>query len=267
MTRTNWNRSSKVALATLLVVLAATVPAAAVSVGGEDVPNSAESGTQITATVTLDTLYQNPQLESWQLAGETDLTKVSWTVIYYDQTDSKVGQDEFTGQEFSGANIVADDGTAKVEVRITGTVPAIEDFSYDPPQQFLLMDLTQTQQGGASNDIDSWQVHHYTQRSQSARQAIDDAAAAIDDAEASGANPQAAKSDYQNAVAAYNDGSFDVATNLAQSASQEAKKAKQGAQTQQTAIYAVGGLVVLAILAGGGYLWWRSQQDDYDKLG
>jgi hypothetical protein len=266
MTRTNSNRSSRVVLATLVVLLAATVPAAAVSVTGEDVPEEGQVGAQVSATITLDELYQNPQSEQWQLSGATELTDVSWTVVYYDQTGSQVNLVEPTGQSFSGLDIAASSGTAEVEVRITGTVPDVDTYSYDPAQQFLLMELTRGQQGGASNTIESWQTHHYTERSASARDAIDEAGSAIETARSNGANPTDAQANYDDAVAAYNDGSFDVATNLANRATQQATQAQQSQQTQQLIIYAVAGLLVVGLLVGG-VVYWRSQQGPDDPLG
>ncbi|WP_251328171.1 hypothetical protein [Haloplanus pelagicus] len=266
MTRTNSNRSSRVVLATLVVLLAATVPAAAVSVTGEDVPEEAQVGTQVSATITLDELYQNPQSEQWQLSGSTDLTDVSWTIVYYDQTGSQENLVEPTGQSFSGAEVAASSGTAEVEVRITGTVPEVDAYSYDPAQEFLLMELTRSQQGGASSTIDSWQTHHYTESSASARSAIEEAGSAIESARSSGANPSDAQANYEDAIAAYNDGSFDVATNLATRATEQANGARQSQQTQQLLIYAVAGLLVLGLLVGS-VLYWRSQQGPDDPLG
>jgi hypothetical protein len=266
MTRTNSNRSSRVVLAAVAVLLAAVAPAAAVSVSGEEVPGEAQVGTQVSATVTLDELYRNPQSEQWQLSGATELTDVSWTVVFYDQTGSQVNIAEPTGQSFSGVRVAAADDTSEVEVSVTGTVPEVDDYAYESPEEFLLMELTRGQEGGASNTLDSWQTHHYTERSAAARDAIDAAGAAIEDAEAAGATPRDARANYQDAIAAYDDGSFDVAINLANRAADQAESARQSRQTRQTLIYAAAGLLVLAVLVGG-VVWWRSQQGPDDPLG
>ncbi|GAB6861670.1 hypothetical protein JCM17092_17590 [Haloplanus litoreus] len=236
------------------------------SVTGEDVPEEAQVGTQVSATITLDELYQNPQSEQWQLSGTTELTDVSWTIVYYDQTGSQVNLIEPTGQAFSGVDVAASSGTAEVEVRVTGTVPEVDAYSYDPAQRFQLMELKRGQQGGASNTIESWETHHYTERSASARAALDEAGSAIETAQSNGANPADAQANYEDAVAAYNDGSFDVATNLANRATRQANQAQQSQQTQQLIIYAVGGLLVLGLLVGG-VVYWRSQQGPDDPLG
>jgi hypothetical protein len=264
MTRTNWSRFSKLALALVVLLSVAAIPAGAVSVASEDVPDEAEVGSKVTASVTLDELYKNPQLEAWSLTGATQLEDVTWTVTYYDQTGSKVDQQSFDGQNFSGAEIVADDGTSEVEVSVTGTVPGVENYSYDPAQAFTVMSLNQTREGGSSNDIGSWTAHHYTEESAAARGQLDSAQAAI--AAAGGANTQEAQNQFDNAVEAFEGEEFGLASNLAEDAESKANQAQQSSQTTQLLIYAAGGLVVVALLAGG-FLYWKSQQQTYDKLG
>jgi hypothetical protein len=266
MTRTSLSRSSEVVLAALIVLLAAAVPAAAVSVGDEAVPGEGQVDTQMSASVALDELYQNPETERWQLAGRTELTDVSWTVVFYDQTGSQVALVEPTGQSFSEVTVAAADDTAEVEVRVTGTVPAVESYTYETPEQFLLMELTRGQEGGASDTIESWQSHHYTERSASAREAIDAAGAAIDAAESAGANPTDAEANYRDAIAAYDDGSFEVASNLADRAADQAESARQSRQQRRTIIYGGAGLLGLAVVVGG-VVWWRSRQGPEDPLG
>jgi hypothetical protein len=264
MTKTSWSRFSKLALAALLVLSVAAVPAAAVSVGEEDVPSDAEVDSKVSATATLDELYKDPQLESWTLAGSTELTDVTWTVTYYDQTGSKVNQESFDGQNFSGASIAADDGTSEVEVKVTGTVPEAESYSYDPAQNATVMTLQQTREGGSSNQIDTWTARPYTEDSEAARTALDEAEAAIEGV--SGANTDEAQQSFDNAVDAFESGNFDLATTLAEEAQTKAEQAEQSSQTQQLIVYAAGGLVVVALLVGG-FFYWRSQQNTYDKLG
>ena len=263
MTKTNLNHCSSL-LVGLLVLAALAAPAAAVSVGDADVPSEAKVGSQVTATVTLDSLYQNPQLEAWELRGSTDLTDVSWTVQYYDQTGSKVDQESFTGENFSGAQVNADDGVSEVRVKVTGTVPEVTEFSYDPAQKFVVLSLTRAQDGGASAEIDAWTARHYTQESAEARAALDGARSAIDGA--SGANTAEAEKTLSQAVRAFENGDFGLAVDLATEAESKATAAEKSSQTRQTLFYAGGGALALAVVAGGVF-WWRSQQDGYDKLG
>ena len=264
--RTNLNRCSSafLALLALLVLTAAATPAAAVSVGDENVPEATTAGAKVEATVTLDELYKNPSLERWTLTGETELTDVTWTVTYYDQTGSKVNQKSYDGQSFEGEEIAASDGVSEVEVRVTGTAPEVEEYTYDPAPTFAVINLTQAREGGSSNDLGSWTARHYTDESDAARDAIEAAEAAI--AGAGDADTGEAEATLANAVDAYEGGEFELATTLANEAASTAAKAEQSKQTVQYAMYGVGGLVVLGIV-GGGIVWWRSQQDTYDRLG
>lgn len=264
MTRTNLSHYSKVAVA-LLVVASLAAPATAASVGETDVPAEAQVGTQVTATVTLTELYQNPQLESWQLRGETELRNVTWVVEYYDQTGARTGQDEFAGQQLDGADISTDDGVSEVQVRIRGTVPQVESYRYDPPQQFQLLSLTQAQEGGAQNEIDAWQTHHFTNDSQTTREALDAANASIQETRAAGADASTAAETFSSAVDAFESGNFDNAEQLATRAENEADSARQSSQTRQQLLLVGGGLAVLVLLGGGVY-YWRSNQGPDDPL-
>lgn len=259
--RTSWSRCSSLVLACLLA-LSLAAPAAAVSVADADVPTEAEVGTQVTATATLDRLYREPQLESWRLHGETALENVTWTVTYIDQTGAKTGQESFDGANFTSSQISTEKGISEVQVEIRGTVPEIEEYSYDPAQSFLVMSLSQTRQGGTSNAIDEWEARPYTPESQEARTAIEDASEAV---EAAG-NPADAEETLASAVDAYNGGNFDNAVRLAENARSRAEQAQQSQQTVRLALYGVGALLFIG-LVGGGLYWYRSQQDTYDKLG
>jgi hypothetical protein len=255
------SRCSSLLLA-LIVLLSVAAPVAAVSVGDTTVPDEASVGSQVEATVTLTELYQNPTLEQWQLEGETQLRDVTWSISYVDQTGATVGREEFDGQRFNSSTIAAADGTAEVRVHVSGTVPPVESYSYDPAQTFTMMSLTQAREGGNTNDIDTWETHYFTGASDEARAAIDEARAAIDAA----GSPTEAQNTFDQAVNAYESENFDLAVELANEAQSQAESAQQSQQTFQLVLYGVGGLVVVALLVGG-FLYWRSQQDSHDPLG
>jgi hypothetical protein len=262
MTKTNSSRFSKLLLGLLLVATVVAVPAGAVSTGNADVPTESEVGTKTSATVTLTELYQNPQLEQWTLAGQTDLENVTWTVTYYDQTGAKVDQSSFDGQNFTGGAISAGDGIAEVDVTVEGTVPSVEAYSYDPAQSFTVLSLEQTREGGTTNSIDSWTARHYTPESQTARDALDDAREEIDAA----GDPDDAETKFTQAVDAYESAEFDLAAELAGEAKSQAQSVQQNQQRNQMLLYAGGGLVVLLAIVGG-FLWYRSQTQQPDRLG
>jgi hypothetical protein len=264
MTTTSWNHSSRLyaVLAVCLLLAAAVAPAAAVSVGETDVPDSAAVGSEVSVTIQLTELYREPSLEEWELAGSTELENPTWTVVFFDQTGSKIGQESFGGQEFSGATVAASDDIDQIEVQLTGTVPSVTEYTYDPHQRFTAATLEQVPPGGGSNELASEEVPYFTEDSQSARSALDAAASAIENA----GNPNEASSTFDLAVNAYESGNFDNARQLAQEAQNQAERAQQRDNRNELILMGVGALLVVGLVAGG-FLYWRSQQDSNDRLG
>ncbi|MEZ3115067.1 hypothetical protein RYH80_03925 [Halobaculum sp. MBLA0147] len=264
MTTTSWNHSSRLlAVAAVVALLAAAVaPATAVSVAETDAPDSAAVGEEVSLTITLTELYREPSLEQWELSGATELTNPTWTVVLYDQTGAKVGQESFGGQTFAGVSVVADDGVSEVEVQLTGSVPEVAEYTYDPHQTFEAATLEQVPPGGGANELTSVATEHFTEESQSAREALDAASSEI---EAAG-NPSEATETFGLAVSAYESENFDNAQKLADEAKGQAQQAQNTANRNRLILMGAGALLVLGIAAGGVF-YWRSQQDSTDRLG
>lgn len=249
----NLSRYSRALVAALLLVSVVAGTAAAVDAEAEGVPSDAKVGSEVTATYTFTNLYSD--YESWTLHGETNLTDVTWTVRELDQAGNQVDQNSYDGASFD-EDVSLNSDTATVKVKVTGTVPAVENFTYDPPQRFLFASFAQTRQGGASERITRDRVHHYTNESEKARQAIDKATAAVE-----GSGSGDAKNALNNAIAAYDKSNFELARDLASEAENKAS------QSKQTQMLLFGGLGVVALaLVGGGVYYWRQQRDTYDKL-
>ncbi|SNZ17855.1 hypothetical protein SAMN06269185_3146 [Natronoarchaeum philippinense] len=266
----NSNHYSK--LGTLLLVLAvafaAVSPAAAAaSVEADGVPEEAQVGEEVTVTYTLSDLYAGQTPSEWTLQGETNLTNASWTVTAYGVDGDQVADSEnYGGSSFEYA-VSSNQDMDELEVVVTGTVPEVSEWSYEPEEQFLVTGFTELRDGGGQTEIDSYQAHHYTADSQEARQAIEDAEAAIEDAESNGADVSDAQGSLDNAIGFYENGDFDRAVQNANDAADQAQSSQSSAQTQSMLLYGAAGLVGLLVLGGGGYLLYQRQQDDYDKLG
>jgi len=254
----NWNRCSKALVATLLVLTAAVVPAAAVSTSSDGVPDEAQVGNEVSATFTLTELYTD--YESWTLHGETNLTGVTWTVRKLDQAGNQVSQTSYDGGEFNESIDIEED-TAEVEIQVRGTTPEVRNFTYEPEQRFLFASFELLRQGGAQQDISETSVHYYTEDSKEARQAIENASAAVE-----GAGDSEAEATLEDAIEAYNNEEFGSATTFANNAEQQAQQAQNAQSRNQLILYAVAALLVVALFVGV-VLYWRSQQDSYDKLG
>ena len=250
-------KSSKLVAVVFAVLLFGTLFAGttlAVQSDPQDMPEESEVGTDIEATFELTELFD--EFESWTLATETELTNATWTIRQYDQADSEISRTEIDGQNAT-QSIDIDDGTATVEVRITGTTPEINELSYEPPQQFVLAAFTQEREGGSDNEIETHEIHHYTQDSRQARQAIDQAQTTVE-----GSGSDEAQSSLDSATSAYESGNFENAINLAERAENEASQS----QLIRNGLLIGGAVIVVLLLAFGGYRLYKSRQKAPSRL-
>ena len=257
----NLNRCSSAIFAGLLVVALFSAPAVGLSTSVTESVNSAAVDEQVTAEFELTQLYRNPDYDSWDITGDTELDAVTWTITYYDQTESKIRQDRYTGQSIDGATVDVADGTSRVTVNVRGDVPSVTDYSYDPMQSFVVMELGQTELGGAVEPIDTMTATHYTPASREARDMMDRAAAAIATTE----SPEAERT-FGNAVTAYEREEFDLATSLAADAADMAESQASTDQRNRLILYAIGGVLLLAVI-GGGVLLLLRRTGGPDRLG
>jgi hypothetical protein len=263
----NSTRCSKL-FALLLVVtltISAVAPATAISTKEDGIPNDATVGDSVTAKMTLTDLYSD--YEQWTLEGQTDLTDVTWTVTTYDQAGNQKAKESYDGQSFNHS-LALDTDASKAVVKVSGTVPEVANFTFDPQQSFTFATLSQSRKGGNSEEIKTWTANYHTEDSKSAREAIVGAQGAIDDAP-SDANTADAKSTLDNAISAYEAQNFDNAIDLADKAKKSANsavdKAHQSKQQSKLLMYGGAAVVVLLVIGGAGF-WYRSQQQDNYRL-
>ena len=247
----NSSRCSSLA-ALLLVVVVAVGAAGAVSVSDANVPREAQVGTDVQGTFVLGELFRNPSLNTWILQGNTDLESVTWTVEVLNQAGTEIDQQSYDGQSFQHP-VDIEDGDFEIQITITGTVPSVATYTYNPAQEFVFAELSQAREGGTSDVVETYGTHHYTENSRTAREAIDSAQAAIDRA----GGHQEAQRTLNSAVDAYESENFELAVDLATQAEESASRARSTQTRNQLILMVVGVLVVLAILVGG-FLYWQS---------
>ena len=248
--------SSKLAAAVVAVLLFGSLFAgsvAAVESSPQELPEESEVGTEFEATFEVTELFD--EFERWTLVGNTELDNATWTIRQFNQAGDQIVRQEADGST-AAQDVDIDDGTATVEVRISGTTPELGELSYDPPDRFLAANFTLERDGGTERVIGEHESHHYTQESREARQAIDSARDAVGD---SGGDAQ---SSLDSAISAYEGGNFENAISLAERAESEATQS----QTIRTALLGVGAVIVLAILLGGGYWVYKSRQQGPSRL-
>ncbi|GGM33017.1 hypothetical protein [Haloarcula argentinensis] len=252
--------SNKTAALLCVVALLATAgTASAFSVSAEGVPTETAVDEEVSVTYTIDDPFTDAPNE-WTLAGSTELQDVSWTVTVF-RAGNQVSQETYGDQSFE-QDLEIDNNGDQVRVELVGTTPAISNYTYDPAQNYQVASLSRIS-GSNEDEFRNDTVHHYTEESQSARQAIDDAQAAIDEA---GGNEEAEEL-VSSAISSYENGNFQNAQDLAGQAENQAQQAQQSAQTQQTLLLVGGGLVVLLLLVGGGYYaYTQMSEDEYSKL-
>lgn len=241
-------------VAGLLVSSLAVGSAAAVESSPQELPEESEVGTEYEATFELTELFD--EYEQWTLHGETELTNVTWTIRQYDQADNQIRQTSVDGQTFD-EDINIEDGTSRVEVRVTGTTPEIGNLSYDPEERFVVANFTQVREGGTQQEIASHGAHHYTNESKEARNAIDDASEVVNRS-----GDQESRETLQSAISAYEAGNFDNAISLAERAEEEATET----ETRRNFLLYGAAAVVVLLLLGGGYYLYKSRQQGPSRL-
>ena len=252
------NRSSRLLIVLVAVLLSASV-AAGVTVDDETSPAGAQIGATVDASYTLAELYQNPSREQWTLLAQTELRNVTWTFELVDQTGNVVETNNVDGQNAT-QSLSVEEGVSEVEVSVTGTVPPVEEYTYEPAPTFVVAELTHTREGGTSQTLETYEARHYTTESREARRAIESAQSAIDDV---GGHDQAEQS-LQSAISAYEGENFDNAVQLAERAETEATQARQNRQRNQLILYGVVGLVLIGIVLGA--IYWYASRDTGSRL-
>ena len=252
------SRSFRLLLVLVALVLFASA-ASAVTVSDANSPNDVRVGTKVDASFTVSKLYQNPNNPQWTLQTETELKNVTWTFKLVDQGGNVVSTQSADGQQ-ANQSLSIDDGVSEVQVEVTGAVPAVSNYSYDPAPTFLVAKLTHARDGGTSSTIQTYEATHYTADSRQARQAIESAQSAID---AAGGNAQAEET-LQSAISAYQGENFENAVTLAQRAQREAGQAQQTQQRNQLFIYGAIAVVVIAVVVGAAY--WYLNRDTGSRL-
>lgn len=242
-------------VAALVATLVAT-PVAAVSTDVDGLPADAEVGSEIEVTYTLTDLYEDG-VNEWTLRGSTELTGVSWTVSKR-KLSGDVVRESYGGASFETSVSAAED-VDRVTVRVTGTVPAVEAWRYEPPERFLATRLVRVA-GENENELGRWQVHHYTEESSEARAAIESARASMGDDP-----PEDAERSLEQAISAYEGGNFPNAIANAEDAERAAESARESRQRLQLLLYGAIGVVALLAVFGGIY-YYQSRRDSYSQL-
>lgn len=243
----NWTHSSKVIVFAVLLTVSLGAAGTATAFGFDDsgVNDEMQVGQQETATVVMEAPFaeRNP---GWTLVVDSEFESAGITIT---ATTASGEQIQTSGQ--GSAELALDnEGINKVEIEVSGTVPEIEQYSYQNQEQesFVAVRVNDS----ASGVIETWNVQRYTEDSQRAREKLDQAAQ-----EASEDNE-----DFQQARTLYNSGEFEQSI----SASDQIINSAESSEQTQTLLFVGAGVVVLLVLAGGGYYVYSQRSRNTNKL-
>jgi len=246
MKKMSWIRSSRVVVLVVLLALALGVAGTAMAIdfNEDDVPTEAEVGSTEMVTVSYDVDQTSPS--TVEAESELDDAVVSITAS---------GPGSEVSDSGDTAEVEVDpDEHSEVEIEANGDIPEIMDYDYEDQDVENVVGLSVSEDGAS---VGTWEIHRYTEDSQEARQALDDARDAVEDS-----NSESAQSNFDRAVTLYNSGEFESAIETAQDAQDDAESEGQMLQLLLT-----GGAVLGVIaLIGGGVYYWRSRQQDNYKL-
>ncbi|WP_136717292.1 hypothetical protein [Halorientalis salina] len=230
------------------------------SVSDDSAPEEAEVGSATSATVTVSELYTDAPGE-WTLRAESNFTgTVDWQISKKKFGNAGVDNESASGSSFETTINREQDETETVTVSVSGTVPEIDQYSYENRQNVTAVTIYRVSDG-EKVELGTTRIEYFTNESKNAREAIDSARQAIND---TGGNAEAERS-LEQAISAYNSGNFENAVSNAEDAESTANSAAQSQQTTQLLMYGGVAAVVLVVVVGGVW-YWRNQQDDYDKL-
>tara|TARA_Y100000996_G_scaffold363076_1_gene306629 strand:+ start:5813 stop:6586 length:774 start_codon:yes stop_codon:yes gene_type:complete len=249
----NWNHCSRwIPIVIGIILIGGMVGATSIEQEGV---NPAEIGSDIIVQTVVTELYitDTGAIDVWTLRGESLLESVTWTVTEMNAADRPIqgSKKVYAGKVFE-QGVSLDDSVVKIIVEVSGTIPEVSDWQYEPAEKVLVMELSQVRLGGTEEVIGIIEVLPYSSESKVAREAIDKAGVVVE-----GAKDANAQQTIENAISAYNAGNFKNAKDLAGQA-EDGAIALEESQERKGLILNIVGFVVAVALIGGVILWYRS---------
>lgn len=238
---------------TFLVVLLQVTPVVAVTIGVSGLEDEEQVGEEIDLAFNVRDLADGP--ETWLLTGETELSDPEWRVLEYDsgevQSETVIENDSLTYE------VDRDRDVHRIVVELRGTVPPIENYSYDPAEQVEVANFTQTNDT-ISQENWVYSLRPYTEESEASRQALRSAELTILSAESFHADTSESIQLFQLATDAYASEDFETAISLAEQAEEQARQER----AEQTAWNRTrDGAILGVLLFGIGLFWyWRRKK-------
>ncbi len=249
----NWNPSFKLIAGVLaLLLLAGAVGTVAAFTFSGDVTDSAEVNSQERFDVTLENPFTHT--DNWTVHAESGLDDATVDVEARTPGAQLVFEERGDGAVEHQVNI--EDGLTTVTFEVNGGIPEITNYSYENPEEENVTALRVIDQDRMET-IGTWEIHRYTEGSQNARAAIDQANVTVEE---SGSDD--ARSRLDEAITLYNNAEFDEAIRIAE----DAEDIAEGEGQTRRMLLIIGGLIAVAVAAGGVAYYMRTRQQPQNKL-
>tara|TARA_B100001013_G_C24570571_1_gene426407 strand:- start:185 stop:958 length:774 start_codon:yes stop_codon:yes gene_type:complete len=249
----SWNHYSRlIPIVIGIVLIGGIVGATSIGQGGI---SQAEIGSDVTVETVVTELYitDTGSIDVWTLRGESLLERVTWTVTEINAADRPIegAKKVYAGKIFE-QGVSLDDSIVKIKVEVSGTIPEVSTWQYEPGYKVLVMELSQVRLGGTSEVIGAIEVSPYSLESKAAMESIDKANAVVKEVD-----DEEAKQTIENAISAYNAGNFDNAKDLAMQA-EDSALATEDDRERKGLIMRIVGFVIAVTLIGGTIVWYQS---------
>ena len=249
----SWNHYSRlIPIVIGIVLIGGIVGATSIGQGGI---SQAEIGSDVTVETVVTELYitDTGSIDVWTLRGESLLERVTWTVTEINAADRPIegSKKVYAGKVFE-QGVSLDDSIVKIKVEVSGTIPEVSTWQYEPEYKVLVMELSQVRLGGTSEVIGAIEVSPYNLESKAAVEIIDKANVVVKEVD-----DEEAKQTIENAISAYNAGNFDNAKNLAMQA-EDSALATEDDRERKGLIMRIVGFVIAVTLIGGTIVWYQS---------
>lgn len=235
--------------------------AAAISFQG-DAPDSAEVGEEVEINQMVVEDLATVKDGTWTMQVTTELENPRLQATVKDPGGNPTGEYDTTSDTLEFEIDTSRDATVELSVR--GDAPAIVNgpgqLSYENPERENIdaLEVTELFQDQAQSlDGGTFSVHRYTEGSQDAREAIDDANEAAEDADSDDARDA-----IDDAITFYDNGEFDKAIERAN----EAEDIADSKGETRRLLMIIGGILALIIVIGVGAYLYQERQEPENKL-
>jgi hypothetical protein len=265
MRRMNWTHCSRLALGAglVLVLVAGSFGAAAVPFEG-DTPESAEVGEEVEVDeLTMTNPFEVSGGSDWMMQVSTDLRSPRLQVTAVDGAGNPVFETDVT--ETRVLLEINDTSISEIRLEVRGDVPEIGgdgpgsyDYENRAAENITVIKVNEVFEGQVrAVENGTFELHRFTDDSQTARRAIDNASAAAEEADSDSARER-----INEAITFYNSGEFDDAIAAAEDAENTANSENESRNT----VLLVGGLLAVLVVVGGVAYYLRSRQAPENKL-